>query len=34
MSLKNYTTVKWTKSGEVECERLVKEGATHGHLEW
>lgn len=34
MSLKNYTTVKWTKFGEVECERLIKkEGATHGHLE-
>lgn len=32
MSLK-HTTVKWTKFGEVECERLIKEGATHGHLE-
>lgn len=28
MSLKNYTTVKWTKFDEVECERLIKEGAT------
>lgn len=29
MSLKNHTTVKWTKFGEVECDRLIiKEGAT------
>lgn len=31
MSLKNDTTVKWTKFGEVEYERLMKEGAPHGH---
>lgn len=30
MSLKNHTTVKWTKFDEVECERLIKEGATQG----
>lgn len=26
MSLKNHTTVKWTKFGEAECDRLAKEG--------
>lgn len=33
MSLKNYTTVKWTKFGKAECDRLIKEGATQGHWE-
>lgn len=33
MSLKNYTTVKWTKFGGVGWERLIKEGAPHGRLE-
>lgn len=33
MSLKNHTTVKWTKFGEVDCDRLIQEGATQGHLE-
>lgn len=31
MSLKNHTTVKWTKFGEAECDRLTKEGTTQGH---
>lgn len=31
MSLKNHTTVKWTKFGEAECDRLAKEGTTPGH---
>lgn len=34
MSLKNHTTVKWTKFGEVDCDRLIQEGATQGHLGW
>lgn len=33
MSLKNHTTVKWTKFGEVDCDRQIQEGATQGHLE-
>lgn len=34
MSLKNHTTVKWTKFGEAECDRLIKEGgAAQGHWE-
>lgn len=31
---KNHTTVKWTKFGEGECERMIKEGTAPEHLEW
>lgn len=31
MSLKNHTTVKWTKFGEAERDRLTEEGTPQGH---
>lgn len=31
---KNHTTVKWTKFGEGECERMIKEGTAQEHWEW
>lgn len=32
-NIKNHTTVKWTKFGEGECKRMIKEGIAQEHWE-